>query len=308
MSTNTKFNKIIKEICEEKEISYKLLSRDWITMLEKDGKTRFISGFQFDLNNHAFGSVMDDKFALYEVLKAKNIPVAEHHILFKTSNTNDYATGYNNIQLVKDYWKKHKEIVIKANNGSCGTGVFKVEKEEDVEIVLNKLLEKNHSISYCPYYKIKSEYRMIVLDGEVLLMYKKNKPEVVGNGKDTIKDLLLTLNKSYFKDKLEEDKYNRVLEVGEHFEYDWKFNLSRGATASTDIDRNTKKILIELKNKICQEFRIGFASIDIIETDKGFFVLELNSGVMTENIIEQLENGKEIVKNIYSAAIDKMFE
>ena len=30
--------KIIKEICDEKDIKFKLLSKDWIMMLEKDNK------------------------------------------------------------------------------------------------------------------------------------------------------------------------------------------------------------------------------------------------------------------------------
>ena len=308
MSTNAKFNIIIKEICEEKGINYNLLSRDWITMLEYKGKTRFISGFQFGLNDHALGNIMDDKFALYEVLHTKNIPVAEHHILFKNTNNNDYAEGYNTFNLVKDFYNIHKLIVIKANTGSCGTNVYKIEKEEDIEPILNQLFEHNHSISYCPYYDIKSEYRMIVIDGEIQLIYKKKKPVVIGNGKDTIRDLLISFNRHYFSDKLNDSIYDRVLNYGEVYEYDWRFNLSRGASATTDISDEIRGKLIEIKNQITSELKIGFASIDIIETDDSFYVLEINSGVMTENIIEIIDNGKEIVKSIYTKAIDKMFE
>lgn len=308
MSTNAKFNIIIKEICEEKGIKYNLLSRDWITMLEKNGKTRFISGFQFGLNDHALGNIMDDKFALYEVLRTKNISVAEHHILFKNTNNNDYAEGYNTTNLVKEFYNTHKPIVIKANTGSCGTSVFKIEKEEDIEKVVNQLFEHNHSISYCPYYDIKNEYRLIVIDGEIQLIYKKKKPQIIGNGKDSIRDLLIAFNKHYFTDRLVEPEYDRILAPGEVYEYDWRFNLSRGASASTDISDEVRTRLIEIKNQITNEFKIGFASIDIIETADDFCVLEINSGVMTENIIEIIDNGKEIVKDIYSKAIDKMFE
>ncbi len=198
MSTNAKFNKIIKEICLDKGINYSLLSRDWITMLEYKGKTGFISGFQFSLNDHALGNIMDDKYALYEVLRKKNISVAEHHILFKNTNINDYAEGYNNTIKVKDFFHKHKPIVIKANTGSCGINVFKVNKEEEIEPIVNQLFEHNHSISYCPYYDIKNEYRMIVIDGEVELIYKKVKPVVIGNGKDTIRTLLIDFNNHFF--------------------------------------------------------------------------------------------------------------
>ena len=308
MSTNAKFNKIIKEICLDKGINYSLLSRDWITMLEYKGKTGFISGFQFSLNDHALGNIMDDKYALYEVLRKKNISVAEHHILFKNTNINDYAEGYNNTIKVKDFFHKHKPIVIKANTGSCGTNVFKVNKEEEIEPIVNQLFEHNHSISYCPYYDIKNEYRMIVIDGEVELLYKKVKPVVIGNGKDTIRTLLIDFNNHFFIDKLNDKEYDRVLDKDEVYEYDWRFNLSRGASASLDISNEIKEELLNIKNQICSSLNIGFASIDIIETDNELRVLEINSGVMTENIIEIIDNGKEIVRNIYSKAIDKMFE
>ncbi len=308
MSTNAKFNKIIKEICLDKGINYSLLSRDWITMLEYKGKTGFISGFQFSLNDHALGNIMDDKYALYEVLRKKNISVAEHHILFKNTNINDYAEGYNNTIKVKDFFHKHKPIVIKANTGSCGINVFKVNKEEEIEPIVNQLFEHNHSISYCPYYDIKNEYRMIVIDGEVELIYKKVKPVVIGNGKDTIRTLLIDFNNHFFMDKLNDKEYDRVLDKDEVYEYDWRFNLSRGASASLDISNEIKEELLNIKNQICSSLNIGFASIDIIETDNELRVLEINSGVMTENIIEIIDNGKEIVRNIYSKAIDKMFE
>ena len=308
MSTNAKFNKIIKEICLDKGINYSLLSRDWITMLEYKGKTGFISGFQFSLNDHALGNIMDDKYALYEVLRKKNISVAEHHILFKNTNINDYAEGYNNTIKVKDFFHKHKPIVIKANTGSCGINVFKVNKEEEIEPIVNQLFEHNHSISYCPYYDIKNEYRMIVIDGEVELLYKKVKPVVIGNGKDTIRTLLIDFNNHFFIDKLNDKEYDRVLDKDEVYEYDWRFNLSRGASASLDISNEIKEELLNIKNQICSSLNIGFASIDIIETDNELRVLEINSGVMTENIIEIIDNGKEIVRNIYSKAIDKMFE
>ena len=139
-------------------------------------------------------------------------------------------------------------------------------------------------------------------------MYKKAKAVVTGNGKDSIRDLLISFNKHYFIDKLTEPEYDRILAPGEVFEYDWRFNLSRGASASTDISDEVRTKLIEIKNQVTNELKIGFASIDIIETTDEFRVLEINSGVMTENIIEIIDNGKEIVKGIYSKAIDKLFE
>ena len=69
------YQKIIKEICDELDINFKLLSKDWVIMLEKNNKTKYITGFKFDVNSQGTSNILDDKFALYEVLSEKNIPI-----------------------------------------------------------------------------------------------------------------------------------------------------------------------------------------------------------------------------------------
>ena len=67
------YHKIIKEICDELDINCNFLSKDWVIMLEKDNKNKFITGYKFDLNTQSTSNIVDDKFALYEVLKVNNI-------------------------------------------------------------------------------------------------------------------------------------------------------------------------------------------------------------------------------------------
>lgn len=54
---------------------------------------------------------------------------------------------------------------------------------------------------------------------------------------------------------------------------------------------------------------INFATIDIIETtDNNLYVLEINSGVCTAILIQLVDNGVEIAKDIYRQAIKKIFQ
>ena len=69
--------KMIKEICEELGIKCTLLSKDWIFMLERNGAIRFLAGYKAALNDHALGMVLDDKYALYDVLKILNFLMLE---------------------------------------------------------------------------------------------------------------------------------------------------------------------------------------------------------------------------------------
>ena len=302
------FKDIVKDICDKNDIEFKLLSRDWIIMLRKDDKIKFISGYKFPLNDHALGEILDDKYGLYYVLNELGIPVAEHNILYDSSNNNEYAIGYNDRNLIYDYFKdNNNSIVLKTNVGTCGHNVYRINNFNDIDPTLDSLFSKYNSISYCPCYTIKNEYRVIVLNKKIKIIYKKIKPIVVGNGKDTIKDLLLKFNYQYFNNKLDSDEFERVLDKDETYEYDWKFNLSKGAVANFEIDKTVLKELKKIVKKILNNVDLGFASIDIIEMGSKFLVLEINSGVMTKNLVNIIKDPN-IIKSMYEEAILTMFQ
>ena len=183
-----KFHDLIKEICEEEEIDLEILSGNYLLMLTKGNIQKYIWGHKFPLNSHSVGEILDDKYALYCVLNANNIPVIEHHILW---NNHSKLGSETDTLLVKYFNEFNNKVVIKPNNGSKGIGVSLVKSLEDAQKVCQNLFIKNYSVSITPFYVIENEYRVIVLDNKVELVYAKNKPVVIGNGIDTIKDLLI---------------------------------------------------------------------------------------------------------------------
>ena len=219
------------------------------------------------------------------------------------------AVGSNTYSKVEEIFEEYPQgIVLKANDSTCGNEVYHIKKKEDISFYLERLFHKNFSISICPFYDIEREYRLIVLNNECQLLYGKKRPIVVGNGKKSIKELLVDFNSYYFKGKSLGEEYSRVLKQGEIFEYNWQFNLSKGSMPFQIEDVNKKEKLLSIFRKITDTLDIGFCSIDIIETtDHEFYVIELNSGIMMKNYMEIMPQGKEEAKRIYSAAIEEMF-
>lgn len=301
------FHKIIKEICQELNIKYTYLSKDWIVKLEYNNKVKYLAGNKFDLNPHALGLVMDDKYAFYDTLKNLNLPVCLHHIFYAPNNKYSYAIGCNTYEEIFKYFDLyHHDIVVKINNGSLGMDVYHIEDKDTLIKTLDKLFIKNYSISICPYYHIKNEYRTIILNNEIKLIYKKISPTVTGDGLHSIKELLQKFNFSYFKDIQLPDT---ILKKGEIYTYDWHFNLSRGSIATTSIDPKLKSKITDLALTVAKKTGIVFASIDIIETTGGkLLVLEANSGVTIDKAINFLPDGYNIAKNIYKEAIIAMFQ
>lgn len=289
---------LIQDVCNEKGIQLTLVSKKWIMILEKEDKIRYISGYKFGLNDHAGGLICDDKYALYDVLKHFLIPVAEHKIFF---------SHYKKESVLEYFYEHKRNIVVKVNDGTCGNGVFHVQKEEELFPLLDTLLLKNYSISLCPFYNIRNEYRFIVMNQKVELCYGKKRPIVVGDGMKSIYELLCEWNPAYFRSVT--DCPNRILDKGEVYEYSWQHNLSKGSIPFWIEDVNLKKQLEEVALKVSDVLNLVFASVDLIELEDGrILVLEVNSGVMIEHFAHYMRDGEKLAKEVYSKAIDFLFQ
>lgn len=300
MYKEKQFNKIIKQICQERSIQYEELSDDWIIKLTKENRNKFIVGYKFDLNNQATSEICNDKFALYAVLKSEEMPVIEYNILFK--NEED--------KLEKYFYEYNQNVVLKPNNGTCGNNVLHICEYDKLKNEYNKLISKCYSVDICPFYEIESEYRVIYLPTKQHI-YKKVKPIITGDGVHSVKELLIEFNSEYFGDernlKNENISADYIPKFGEKIEYEWRFNLSRGAKIA-DVDDEEKNILMNMINNIIKVINLKFVSIDIVKlTNNQYMVMEINSGVMMENLVKLQDDGIQIAKSVYGEAIDLMF-
>ena len=304
---------LIYEICKELNIKIEELSYGWIYKLTKDGKIRYIGRKSFDINNVESSIIASDKYATYEVLKSQNIPIIEHKIIFDPEKRKDYMSKEEIIQIISSEFMKNGKIVVKPNTGETGKDVFRCCSIKEIEKIVKELLKNNSSISICPYYDIKNEYRVFYLKGEVLLIYKKIKPFVIGDSKSSLKELVSKLNlpkNDVVEENLSKLDLNYIPENKEKIELSWKHNLSGGATPKI-IEKNDKvyKEVERLAIKAGKTLNMIFATVDIIETDKdSFYVLEINSGVGATLFSKLAPNGKKIVKDIYKKALENLFK
>lgn len=306
------FNKIINEICVEKNIKQTSISYGWIKELKKNNISKYIIDNRLDLNSANSYIIAGDKFATYEVLKSHQIPTIEHRIIFNPQTRSKY---YRNKFLndAKELLKENNnKLVIKANSSCQGKDVYYCSDAVSVENIVKKLFEeKKDTLSACPYLDIEYEYRVIFLCGEILYVYKKKKPYVIGNGKSTIKELINEKFSNDLKlDICEHLDLNKVPVENEEINVSWKHNLSGGAEPilvdKTDINlQKVKEIAINAGNAL----NIKFASVDIALTSKKeILVMEINGSVCMSKFSELVPGGYQIAKEIFSKALDKMFE
>ena len=310
MDYEVAFYKIIDELCQEKKIEQKMLSFDWIRQLKKDGKIKNLIKYQFDLNSANSCRIANDKYATYELLSKNDIPIIDHKMIFNPKMREDYFYK-EQIEEAINLLNKCKKVVIKANESSRGKDVILCEDVEETKEVINRLFSENHdSLSICPFVDIEYEYRAIYLNGKVIYIYKKQKPFVIGDGIKSVTDLILDkFGKNNTLDFIKEIDYNKVLDYNEKEIVSWKHNLCNGAEPIL-IDESDEyyKIIENIAIKSAKIIDINFATVDIALTNsKEVKVVEINSSVCMDKFANIVPNGYKIAKNIYSEAIDIMF-
>jgi len=280
MRKDTDFYKLIKRICDEKGISMRNTSFDYVTTLEKDGKIRHIIGINnasLELNSASSYKIASDKFACFSVLAQNEIPTMKYDIVFNPKTRSDYMSeDINKAMILFDLYGG--KVVLKANVSSEGKDVFLISSKEELKnTIIEEFANNKDSVSICPFYDIKYEYRAIFLDGEIVFCYKKEKPYIIENGKK--------------------------------IETSWKHNLSLGGVPSLEIEDEIRKKVYDLAKRAGKAIGIRFASVDIAETKDGeLLVVEINSNVCMEKFAQNISDGLQIEYEIFSNAINRMFE
>ena len=267
-NTDRNINKIIKELSIEEGFDMQTFSFDWIIKVND----KYIVGYNFDINSSAASAICNDKAATYEVLNSNNISAVVHDFFMAPKNAKylDNGQGYTEIL---NKLKKYKYLVLKPNNGTSGEDIFLVNNEDELKERLEFLFTRYQSIAISPFINIDKEYRIIVLDNEVKLIFSKN----LHNTTRCCNELV-------------------------------KFNLCHGAIPEIVEDEELIFKLSNIALKAVKIIGINFASVDIVDTEGQLKVLEVNSGVMMEHFSRKNNEYFEIAKGIYRDAIKFMLK
>lgn len=270
------FVRLITEICEEENIFCQGFSDNWAFKLSDGNRHIYIVGYHFPENRGSSRELCQDKCLTYEVLFDAGVPACPHFFLPdpKVGNENQYLKSHH---ILEEYLSEGKEIVLKDNYGTGGKAVYRTKDSEEAEKILSDIFQTGYGASVSPFYDIKEEYRIILLKGEPLLTIRKER-------------------ESFLNEK------------GEKEYKTWKHNLGQGATGIPVTESSVLKMLHPLAKKAASTLDIDFASVDIIDTEEGLMVLEVNAGVMMEHFSGQNEECYKKAKEIYRKAIRFAFQ
>lgn len=158
---------VVSQLCNELGIGFRTID-DWIIELTKDGVTRRIVGYQFDINSAGAAAIAIDKVATYQLLTAHQVPAIEHYLV--RPGTLHYASYPPTLE--------GKPIVLKPLRGAGAHGLRLFSSPQAALGYIKSSDVPAWALS--PYAQIERETRLIMLDGEILLAY--DKIPVIKNG------------------------------------------------------------------------------------------------------------------------------
>jgi glutathione synthase/RimK-type ligase-like ATP-grasp enzyme len=306
------FVEAIRRYCADHHITVEVRADGWLIVMRGGGKRHCAFGYDLGLNSAVAHRIANDKSATADVLAMADVPCVPH-VLFLNPELNAYVPSRGSWGAMLALLQQHPQgVVVKPNEGTSGKSVFLVSSAPALELAVNKIFAAHASLAMSPFLAIEHEVRVVLLDGTPLVVYGKDRPTVLGDGEHSLLELALTtlpadrrsaVLPGLFAD-VEKAVLDAIVPAGERRVLNWRHNLEFGARPRLVEQGEDRDICIALAQRAAEAIGIRFASIDVVRVDRGWQILEVNSGVMME-ALSKLH--PELVQAAYGAALDKVF-
>ena len=311
---NRIFVKAIKELSTSRNISFTGFSQDWIIRLKRGSVVRYVYGYNFDLNSSSAWMIANDKAGLSNLLALARLPHVEHRF-FPHPRLSGYVPASGNWAAVLQFAEaSNYNLVCKTNQGTGGSEVYRIQNQRELEAAFQQLFEVHRGLSLSPLYAIDQEFRLIMLQGKVLLAFEKVIPTVTGDGLTSFQTLMVQsfdagkISAKVLSAALEEPSANPdfIPAQGLVIPILWKHNLGRGANLRI-LNEGELPTLQQLANDAMLASGLSLAAVDLISTKGQLRILEINCGIMLENFAAQKAGGYPRAKEVYSKILNAMF-
>ena len=261
------FNKILHELA--KENGYKLTRViDNVYEFKKGSKRVYTRGKNFGLNTALSTMLCKNKAQTFEILRREKVKAVPHYEIYQPYR---YAIFGDQVKRNKKrieavIKKEGLPLVLKPAEGSRSENVSLVYNKRQINKKIKDLFLTENELVLAPFREIKHEYRCVVMNNKVELIFDKVKPVRVRK-----KKLVFGVTPEIIK---------------------------KGAKGYTKLETLAKRAAKALK--------VDFATVDIIETEKeGLEILEINSNVCLGHFGNKNKEYYEKAKSIYKKAFRK---
>lgn len=293
----------------------------------------YFKGTSFDFNGHAASLLCTDKDYCAKILRHFGLPTPDHVLLFSpqyraviSSHNPKVGAKLCFAEHALAFAEKHGyPLYLKPNEGVEGRGVSKVYTTEqlfqtfyDLSLVEDKILLQQPAIG--------RDYRVVVLNGEVVAAYERVPFSIVGDGVSTVAHLMAQQFQSIIENrgrkkisahdtriahelKRQNIDLETVARKDETIELLPNANLSTGGR-SVDVMGVISRRHREAAAQAAQSLSLAMAGVDVISPDitsddAEFQVLEVNSSPGLSNFAADSADGAAQTRALYRSLIMK---
>ncbi|MEK7190252.1 MAG: cyanophycin synthetase [Patescibacteria group bacterium] len=270
-------------------------------IIYKNGVVRSLRMYSLDLNHIASSDIARDKDFAKFFMQKKGYSVAEGQTVFR----NDWAKTVQSNRTIGygiKYAKKLKyPVIVKPNSKSQGNGVCLVSNAQELRQALLEIF-KDEKVAIIEKYLPGKDYRIVVLDGEIISAYERIALSVVGDGKHSILALLKKKQKLFIKNNRDtrinfEDSrmkmklqrlgltFKSILPKNKKVYLLDNANLSTGGDA-TDVTNTIHAGFKKVAVNLTRDMGLRIAGVDIMVTegditknpkDCAYYIIEINA-------------------------------
>ncbi|WP_440636691.1 ATP-grasp domain-containing protein [Bradyrhizobium sp. PUT101] len=299
------FVQAIRRYCAEHDIAVDVRASGWLIAMRKGARCRFAFGYDIGLNSAIAHRLASDKSATAEALQMAGVPCVPHHLFLNPSMGVHIAGADWRKGMAALLAQNPQGVVVKPNEGTSGRAVFKATNSDELDRAVTEIFSSSLGLVIAPYVEIEDEVRVIVLDGKPMIVYRKERPSVVGDGMQTLRELASAAGQDRHLHELAARELNAIVPKGERRLLTWRHNLDAGAKPILLDEGEVRADCAKLAIDAASFIGITFASVDVVRVDGIWRVLEINSGVMMEALGRRHPG---LVQATYDAALDRIFE
>ena len=300
------------------------------------GRRFFFKNTSFDINPQAASAIARDKDYCALLLKQFGHPVPDGVLLYAPRYTQQMKLKNESVASGLGFGERAIAFVgargfpvfLKPNEGSEGRGVTKVDTIEELFGTLWTLFEQDDMVLLQVPLQGR-DYRVVVLDGEVVSAYERVPFSVIGDGRSDIAALLadaiagLRANKRGSKIRVEDPRIaaelkrqnlamDSVVENGRTVRLLPNANLSAGGS-SVDLTDRIDGFYQDVAAKVARDLGLTLAGIDIIADDicapgGNYCILEVNSAPGLNNFAGSSKESEARTRELYRRLLKRMSE
>jgi len=267
----------------------------------KNGVVRSLRYLSLDLNHIASSDIARDKDYAKFFMKTKGYPVAEGRTVFSDAWAKALKSKRTIFYAVKYAKKLGYPLIAKPNSKSQGTDVCLVFNEKELKYALREIF-KGDRVAIIERYLPGKDYRIVVLDGEIISAYERIPLSVIGDGKHSVLSLLkkkqkdfikfdrdtrINFNDPRIKMKLKRQglSFKSVLSKSQQIFLLDNANLSTGGDA-LDVTHTIHRGFFKIATELTRDMGLRIAGVDIMVTsgditenpkDCKYYIIEINA-------------------------------